>query len=375
MKKILFFVRDLRLAGGERCVISVINSLDRARFNPVLAIFDCSGGLKETLRDDVIVHDLGVQQGGVLSFIQDFLRYYRFLAEIIEREKPDALFCSTWLSSLIGCSYTWLSRTSMKLVVVSHTPIRNLLGTSSLANLLVPFKYVLTRTLFNQADVVVAITDGMKTDLTDYLKLTRPRISVIYNGIDPQAIQGEARKDSKTYLTAPYIVSVGRLSEEKGHELLVRAFSIVANEIGHQLVIIGEGERNNDILKLVAELGLGDRVIMTGSMSNPYPVMMRADFLVLPSYWEAFPLVLLEALALRVPVVATACGGPIESLDNGRYGMLVPPGDVKALAAAMLHIATDSQLRESYRTNSTDRANQYSFDRMITQYEDMIDAL
>jgi len=117
---------------------------------------------------------------------------------------------------------------------------------------------------------------------------------------------------------------------------LLQAFSISELRRSHRLIIVGEGERRANLESLIRSLGMEDRVVLAGAMDNPFPVLQGAALLVLSSRWEGYPNVLLEALALNVPVISTDCRhGPRELLDGGRHGSLVPVGDPAALASAM----------------------------------------
>ena len=101
-------------------------------------------------------------------------------------------------------------------------------------------------------------------------------------------------------------------------------------------MILGEGPDRESLQRLVADLGLADRVTLPGYVENPLPYMRRAAVVVLSSVWEGFPAVLVEAMACGTPVVSTDCpSGPSEILDNGEYGQLVPVGDVDALAMSI----------------------------------------
>jgi glycosyltransferase involved in cell wall biosynthesis len=118
---------------------------------------------------------------------------------------------------------------------------------------------------------------------------------------------------------------------------LVRAFALVRAERPCTLVILGEGERRAAVVAEARRLGVADDVTLPGFVPNPYPHFRRAAAFVLSSRWEGLPTALIEALALGVPVVSTDCdAGPREILGDGRYGALVPVGDARALAAAIL---------------------------------------
>ena len=117
---------------------------------------------------------------------------------------------------------------------------------------------------------------------------------------------------------------------------LLRAFALVRAARPCRLVILGEGGNRPKMEKLIAELGLASDADLPGFQSNPYPFLARANLFVLSSAWEGSPNVLTEAMALDTPVVSTDCpSGPRELLNDGKYGPLIPVGDVAALATAM----------------------------------------
>jgi glycosyltransferase involved in cell wall biosynthesis len=134
----------------------------------------------------------------------------------------------------------------------------------------------------------------------------------------------------------PVILGVGRLVVEKDFGTLIRAFAELRNRLPSRLLIIGEGPERSRLEQLVRELGLEDVVSLPGANSNPLAYMRRAALLTMSSRWEGLPLVPIEALAAGCPVVSTDCkSGPREILQGGKYGRLVPVGDINAMADAM----------------------------------------
>jgi len=126
------------------------------------------------------------------------------------------------------------------------------------------------------------------------------------------------------------------LTRQKAFATLIRAFALLDLRPAPRLVIIGEGAEREPLLKLAAELGVGDRVALPGFVANPRAQMARARLFVLSSDWEGFGNVLVEAMSVGTPVVATDCpSGPREILEDGALGWLVPPGDPPALALAI----------------------------------------
>jgi glycosyltransferase involved in cell wall biosynthesis len=135
----------------------------------------------------------------------------------------------------------------------------------------------------------------------------------------------------------PVILAVGRLTEQKNHELLIRAFAQVIKQRKVRLVILGEGELRPRLQHLINIMGLADVVDMPGFVPNPLSYMNRAAVLAMSSSWEALPTSLIEALSLGVPVVSTNCpSGPAEILKDGQWGRLVQPDNPAAFARALL---------------------------------------
>jgi glycosyltransferase involved in cell wall biosynthesis len=134
------------------------------------------------------------------------------------------------------------------------------------------------------------------------------------------------------------VLGAGRCTAQKGFDVLIRAFRTVLGRVPDcRLVIVGDGPDRGKLEGLARDLGLAERVDLPGYVKNPYSYMKNADLYVLSSRYEGLAMTLIEALALGTPVVSTDCpSGPAEVLDGGRYGTLVPVGDVDAMAKAIL---------------------------------------
>ncbi|MEA5388463.1 glycosyltransferase [Haloarculaceae archaeon H-GB2-1] len=134
----------------------------------------------------------------------------------------------------------------------------------------------------------------------------------------------------------PVIVSVGRFSDQKDFETLVRAFGTVRERTDAKLVLVGDGPNRERLERLTDSLGLADAVDFVGYRDNPYPYMAAGDLFVLSSHYEGLPNVLIEAIGVGTPTVATDCpSGPREILLDGDGGYLVPVDNPDALADAM----------------------------------------
>lgn len=188
------------------------------------------------------------------------------------------------------------------------------------------------RSIYNGRELIT-VSDGIGEDLKSLPGLDPKTVQTIYDPLDFGRIREAARGDNP-YSNERYIVHVGRFSEVKRHDRLLRAYA--ASGLEERLVLLGQGEMRSAAETLVRELKIQDQVIFAGFTENPYPIIRDAKALVLTSDYEGFGLVLVEALALGVPAVSTDCPtGPREILTGELAEMLVPIEDQGKLAAAM----------------------------------------
>jgi len=198
---------------------------------------------------------------------------------------------------------------------------------------------VLMRLLYRRAYRVVAVSDQLARDLVVQLKLPEGKVVSIPNPVPVEDLRQSAMAPvSHRYFSegVPIIIAVGRLQPQKDYPTMLRAVADLRKRRDVRLIILGEGQVRSELETLVKSLGLSEVVDLPGFVSSPWPWMARANTLVLTSLEEGWPMVLTEALALGIPIVATDCPtGPREILDNGKFGKLVPVGDVSAISTAL----------------------------------------
>lgn len=200
----------------------------------------------------------------------------------------------------------------------------------------------LTRLLFPRAAAVAAVSAGVAADIRATTRVDPARVLTLPNPTLPPDVAARAAAPLDHPWARPgeppLLLAVGRLVPVKGFDTLLRAFALVRRERPARLVILGEGKERANLERLAAELGLGaGELSLPGYEPNPFRWMARAAALVSSSRWEGMPGVLIEAMAVGCPVVATDCpGGSAEILGQGALGRLVPVDDAPALAAAIL---------------------------------------
>jgi glycosyltransferase involved in cell wall biosynthesis len=216
---------------------------------------------------------------------------------------------------------------------------------------------------FARYDGVAALNEHMAEEARKMFGGTLKRLFVLPNAIDIERIRANGRMPEAPPCDAPYIVSVARLDEiQKDHRTLLRAYAELLNlaTIEEHLVIVGDGAFRRELEALAREFGIAQRVHFTGYRDNPHALVAGARLQVLSSRYEGMPMVLLEALALGKPVIASDCPtGPREILGDGRFGILFPVGSVDELAGALHRVLTDETLRGSMQQRALERAEEY----------------
>jgi glycosyltransferase involved in cell wall biosynthesis len=233
------------------------------------------------------------------------------------------------------------------------------------------FMRALLRRFYPQADAVFTSSEGVKEGLLEF-GVAPDKMHVVYNPISLRDIE----ESSQVLLppangkNAPTVITVGRHAEQKDHETLLRSFARVRSRVEARLVLVGQGPLRGSLEALARDLHIEDSVIFAGWKSNPFAWMARADLFVLSSRFEGFGNVIVEAMACGLPVISTDCpSGPREILRDGADGVLVPVGNVDALAHAMTTILTDNTLRTQMTEKAIRRAPDFDIFVIGPQYE------
>jgi len=198
------------------------------------------------------------------------------------------------------------------------------------------------RWTYPRADALIVNSRALATDVVNAAGVAASRVHVLANPTIGNRLEAQGTEASgHPWLDAgpracPVVLGVGRLAPQKDFATLIRAVARIAPHRPLRLIIVGEGKERERLRQLAGDLGIGENVDLPGFVTAPAAWMARADVFALSSRWEGSPNVLIEALALGCPCVATRCPtGPDEILENGRYGPLVPVGDDDALARAL----------------------------------------
>ena len=347
-KRLALFVSFSGTGGVERVTLNLLEGLSLQPDVTVdlLLVVGRRGKAPEVPWPSVRVIDLGVRHSQ--TAILPLIRYLR-------RERPDVLMVAKDRAIRAAILAHWLARVPTRLVGQLHMNMQGYLKGKPIwvrALRLWPMQW-----LFPALDRIIGVSQGVVEDTLEITRMPRDRVIAIANPVITPGLTDRARAPLLHPFaaeTVPLIVGAGRLTPEKDFPTLIRAFARLRAERPCRLIIIGEGPLESVLRAEAAALGVAAEVDFPGFQANPFPFMKRADLFVMSSAWEGSGNVLVEALALGTPVVSTDCPfGPAETLQGGRYGALVPVGDVEALAKAMAqtldHPKPPERLQEAVR--------------------------
>ena len=295
------------------------------------------------------------------------IRYLHSLATYLRREQPDALLSAKTPANLVAIWAKQLAQVQTRIIVSERTHLSMSIKQSRKWR----WRFVapLIRKVYPQADRILSVSRGVADDLATSTGLPRTIISTIYNPSLTTKITEKAQATvPHTWLppnTLPVIIGVGRLVPQKDFQTLLKAFAHVQKTRQARLIILGEGRERAKLEALAFEFGMTNDVSLPGFEPNPYAFMAQASVFVLSSAWEGLPNVLIEALACGCPIVSTDCpSGPDEILANGDFGALVPVGDDRAMADAILSTLEHPPKRERLRS----RAAEFDINAIAEQY-------
>ena len=362
MTDISVFLPNLAPGGAERVMLNLAGYFRARSLTVELVVAQAAGPLLDEVPSGVRVIDLHSPRViGSLGGLAGYLR----------RSRPRALLSALDHANLVAIWAGALSRVGTRVVASVHV----VQGQARERSRLGRDRWVrwMARLFYPAADAVVAVSRGVADDLVEGLGLPRAKIRVIFNpAVTPGLAEKAAFDPGHPWLakgSPPVILGAGRLTAQKDFPTLIRAFDRVRQARRARLMILGEGEERGRLEGMIESLQMGDAAALPGFTPNPYAWMSRASVFALSSAWEGFGVVLVESMACGTPVVSTDCvAGPAEILEDGKYGRLVPVGDERALAEAILATLENPPQASLLRRRAAD----FSVERIGEQYLEVL---
>lgn len=360
--KVFFIIPTLDGGGAERVFTIVLNHLDHIKYELYLVLLRKEGKFLTQVPDHV--HILSLNASRVLKAIPTLIRLTRL-------HKPDIIISGFLHVNLSILMLKWFFPSTTRIVVretiVLSKHLRTLGKTEKvLLKLLIKWFYPLT-------NVIICQSTDMRDDLVKEFGINNDKLTIIRNPVDVTSLQ-KIIEDNPIQLSRHRykIVAMGRLTYQKGFDLLINALAIVHEELNSvTLYLLGEGEELDSLKKKVYQEGLAGCVEFLGFVENPYRYLAAADVMAFSSRYEGFPNAVIESLACGTPVVAfNSPGGLNEIIVDDFNGWLVPEEDIQGFAKALIEAKNKKLNRDrivsdiNYRYNTASIINQY--DTLLT---------
>jgi glycosyltransferase involved in cell wall biosynthesis len=354
------------IGGAERLAVEIALRLDRERFSPMVwTTRPSSGPLLERLRtSDVPVYSLGRTKAWQLWEWMPFLRF-------LQTERVDVVHAHGFGSNLWATVWGRVARVP---VVIAHEHTWSFEGE--------PLRKFLDRNLIAaHADVLLAVSHEDRRRMREIEGIPDERTRYVANGLPP--LPAPSGADLRTELgiasDAPVIGGVGVLRKQKGLDLLLQAVPRLVREFPDLRVLLAGGgpPAHRTALEAQAEaLGVRDAVLFLGLRTDVADVLATLDVAVSSSRFEGTPLAIMEYMAAGKPIVATRVGGVPDLIEEGKSGVLVPPGDPSALADGIARVLRDPEYARNLAATARARQQRrFDIDVMVTQLEDLYESL
>ncbi len=407
-RRILFIIPTLAKGGAERVLATLVNNIEGLEKD--IVIFE--NKIDYEVKGNIISLNITSSENIMKKTKNFYLRW-----KLLRKLKFNDYIAS--ISLLENANIlNILSRLSEKVIISVRSDIIKtfekdpFLLTGFRRKILVNGYKLLIKFLYPRADIIVAVSEGVKESLIK-LGIPEERIKVIYNPYPIEEIKGKAKEPvEEVFKRAQYIVTTGRLTKQKGQWYLLRIFREIKKCYPDlKLLILGEGELKDYLVNLSEGLCLktyvrgrdslneGYDVYYMGFQKNPFKYLSKAKLFIFPSLWEGFPNALVEAMACGVPAISSDCrSGPREILapdtdfryetnkpEFAKYGVLMPVFRDKFLdvneslsekekmwVEAIKKLLRDDELREKYSQLAEKRAYDFHINKIIAQWEEIL---
>nr|WP_081663520.1 glycosyltransferase [Clostridium paraputrificum] len=388
VKNLAILIPTLSIGGAERVAANLSIGLSRY-YNVFIIVYNRTEN--EYAHNDNIICLESKFYKGVLGKAYGFFKKIFQIRKIKKEYNIDISLSLLDMPSILNI----LSRYRDKVIVsVRNYKSREVNGITG------KIDKMMISTFYNKADLVIACSELIKEDMIENFNVKREKIITIYNPYNIEDIKEKCKEEISDYdvNNKKFIVNVGRLTNQKGQDHLLRAFKIVKQSIADiNLVIVGVGELEESLKKLAIDLGIFDSVFFVGFEKNPFKFIDKSEVYVLSSLFEGFPNTMLEAMICGAPIVSTDCkSGPREILcdiyDKNKvynkfteadYGIITPDfvesnnieSCEKELAEAIILLLKNDELKKHYSKKSKSRGDEFSLSSISDKYYSELEKL
>lgn len=363
--KLVEIIADADLSGGPKHVLGILSHIDKNKFDPYLICPAGNLSVEAKKISGVSVINIPMRSKSDITAIV-------LIHQTIERIRAHRDPFGPMIVHIHGLRAGFLARIwKPKRVKIVYTEHR-LDADYHLANPLnEAIQKFFTGFLNRRSSRVIAVSSSVKSFLVSAGLASSDRTVVIPNGIDLDHFRSKNKKIREDN-RAPIIGTIGNLNIQKGQKYLIEAMPEILRIYPHAtLEIIGEGPERSDLLALSQTLEIEHNIALLGQKNNIGEYLNRWDLFVLPSIAETFGIVILEAMAAGVPVVAAKVGGIKDIVKNGDEGILVEARIPAALSRAMLKILDSPVLAAKLKRGGIERVKDFDWKKIIVELEDL----
>jgi glycosyltransferase involved in cell wall biosynthesis len=362
----LAVMASLMGGGAERQMALILKNLDRSRFQPTLCLLEHEGELLEQVPADIPIIGLGKQSPW------DVPKLVVGLARLLRRVSPDVVCVKVdYTNTLVALA-----------AFVANVPTPLVLGEESVPSAAVrdmslpAVRQALMKWSYGRAARVTAPSLGVAADLQENFGVRDRVLEVIPNMIDVRSIAQDAQVPTPGPFadsSSPLIVAAGRMLPAKGQADLLHALNLISERRPCNLLVLGDGADRARLEALSRKLGVDACVGFPGFVANPFAFMAQADVFVSPSHFESFGNVIIEAMAVGVPVVSTRVpAGPELLIADGETGVFARPGNPEDLAVKITMLLDDPALGRAIAERARRFAASYDVGAIVPRYEELL---
>lgn len=373
MQKIFFYTDTPIYGGAERHMLLLAKKLNKEKYRVSLVCGkykQLNEWCKQWKDAGLAAHRLNV------THKHDPRHHFQF-KKLLKKEHPKLVHIHLWNPG--GCRYAFsaIDKRSTKIVSTEHDPFP-----------LSGLKKSIKKQCIRKTDHTITVSEANKQLNIQLYPELKGKISTIHNGIDLEAFERPLRTFSTQHRERVreelfhasseefVILSIAELHPRKGLKYLIEAYAeIEQKEPKTKLVIVGDGPERKTLEKLIKKLKLENKVLLPGKQENISQILKSAQLFVLPSVKEAFGLVVLEAMAAQIPIVATRVGGIPEIVENTKSGELVEPANYRALAEKIMNVMDNNALMQKLAYMGHHRVKIFDVKEMIRKTENMYDTV
>ncbi len=369
MMRVLILDNEFDMGGKERVLFQFMSRADKSRFHFAVCCLKSGGYFKDKLTE------MGIPfYDGILRHRFDAMGFFG-LARVLRTERPDLIYTFSHPNTVIFAHLAKQRGLAPHMLVSYHA-----MGDTGWARQVVPYLLPLLR----RADELWAVAEIQKDYLVKTEGLPREKIRVIHNGVNTERFQpasteerASIRKELGIHDRDFAIISVASLKPLKRIDALLRvAARLAGSGVPVRTIVAGDGSERASLEALARELGIAEKVSFLGNRDDVHRLLKASDVFVLASRTEAFPNVVLEAMATGLPVVTTDVGSVREMVEPGRSALVVPTGDDSALETALLTLSNDVALQHKLGERGREIVNErFGFDKMCAERERAIEEI